>query len=57
VHHAPLTNHLRYFLSGGLNFRSLVPEKLGGAVKLVERIASPLARWTALHHLLVLRRR
>jgi SAM-dependent methyltransferase len=38
----PLTNYVRYLASGGLNFRQL--------------LAAPLARWLALHHVIVLKR-
>ena len=57
VSQAPLTNYPRYVLSGGLNFRSLVPVGLAGAVRVTERVLAPLARWLALHHLIVLRKR
>jgi SAM-dependent methyltransferase len=57
VHQEPMTNYLRYLLSGGLNFRSLVPAPLGGLVRSAEWLAAPMARWTALHHLVVLRKR
>lgn len=56
VEQRPLTNYPRYILSGGLNFRSLIPGWLGGVVRAAEGLASPLARWLALHHLIVLRR-
>ena len=52
----PLTNHLRYLASGGLNFRQLVPDAAIGVLRAVERLASPLARWLALHHIVVLKR-
>ncbi len=48
--------HLRYFLSGGVNFRQLVPTVAGPLVVLAERMLSPLDRWIALQHTLVLRR-
>jgi SAM-dependent methyltransferase len=57
VAQAPLTNYPRYVLSGGLNFRSLVPAGIAGAVRIAEGAMAPLARWLALHHLIVLRKR
>lgn len=52
----PLTSALRYLLSGGLNFRQLVPGWAAGALRGVEGALSPLARFWALHHVIVLRR-
>lgn len=52
----PLTNAIRYLLSGGLNFRQLVPDWSVGALQGVERALTPLSSMWALHHLVVLRR-
>jgi SAM-dependent methyltransferase len=49
--------HLTYIASGGLNFRQLVPTRVGGAIALIERAMAPLDRWIALQHTLVIRRR
>ncbi len=57
VHQAPVANHLRYLLSGGLNFRQLVPDVLTGPLKGVEALLGPLNRILALHHVIVLRKR
>jgi SAM-dependent methyltransferase len=48
---------LTYVASGGLNFRQLVPTRMGGAIALIERALAPLDRWIALQHTLVVRRR
>lgn len=48
--------HLRYFVSGGVNFRSLVPAAAGPLVSLAERLLSPFDRWLALQHTIVLRK-
>lgn len=53
----PLTNYPRYFLSGGLNFRQLVPDWMVPLIRAAEWVASPLSRWLALHHVVVLRKR
>lgn len=53
----PLRNHLRYLVSGGLNFRQLLPDVSIGMLRLVERMAAPLRHWLALHHVVVLKRR
>lgn len=52
----PLTNYVRYLASGGLNFRQLLPDGSIGALRALERIAAPLKRWLALHHIVVLKR-
>ena len=56
VHREFCTNGLRYLLSGGLNFRQLVPNALSPLVVGVERIATPIARFWSLHEVLVIRR-
>lgn len=52
----PLTNYVRYLASGGLNFRQLVPDATIGVLRTLERLAAPLSRWLALHHVVVLKR-
>jgi hypothetical protein len=49
--------HLMYFVSGGVNFRQLAPDLVTPLVLATERALSPLNRWIALQHTLVLRRR
>lgn len=53
----PLRNYPRYLLSGGLNFRPLLPSATIGLLKLAERLASPVAPALALHQMIVLRKR
>jgi SAM-dependent methyltransferase len=48
--------HLRYLLSGGVNFRQLIPSSFGGAVAKLEEVLAPFNRWLALQHTIVLRR-
>ncbi len=48
--------HLRYFLSGGVNFRPLIPAAAGPLAVLAERLLAPFDRWLALQHTLVIRR-
>ena len=57
MHLEPLRNYLRYLLSGGLNFRPLVPQGAAGAVAFVETLLTPLRRLLALHHVIVIRKR
>lgn len=56
VHQAPLGNYMRYLLSGGLNFRQLIPDALIPVVKGLETGLSPFNRWIALHHVIVIRK-
>ncbi len=53
----PLGNYIRYLLSGGLNFRQLVPTSTQPALRALESALRPARRTLALHHVIVLRRR
>lgn len=57
AHQERVSSYLRYLLSGGLNFRQLVPDLLIGPLRTLERWLSPLDRLLALHHVIVLRKR
>lgn len=57
VHQEVLPNYIRYLLSGGLNFHSLVPNFMNYPLKLVEFIMMPLARIFGLFHIIVLRKK
>jgi SAM-dependent methyltransferase len=48
---------ISYVVSGGVNFRQLVPSAMGGAVARLESAVAPLDRWLALQHTVVIRRR
>lgn len=52
-----LSNYLRYLLSGGLNFRQLVPSSLIPIVKLLEWVLKPIEGALALHHVIVIRKK
>ena len=56
VYQAPLGNYLRYLLSGGLNFRQLVPSGSSSVLQTVEKLLSPFNKWLSLHHVLVLKK-
>jgi len=56
VYEKPVGNYLKYLLSGGLNFKQLAPDCLTAQINVLERILSPLSRWLALHHVIVLRK-
>lgn len=53
----PLKNYMRYLLSGGLNFRQLVPDIFEPLLKVIEWVLSPLAKITALHYVVVIRKK
>lgn len=53
----PLSNYLRYLLSGGLNFRQLAPSFTEPMLRALESVLTPARRVLALHHMIVLRRR
>ncbi|WP_204250023.1 class I SAM-dependent methyltransferase [Rhodoferax koreensis] len=57
VHHEVLPNYLKYLLSGGLNFRQLLPDGATGLVEFAQRCLSPMNRWLSLHHVVVIRKR
>jgi SAM-dependent methyltransferase len=52
-----LRNYLRYLLSGGLNFRQLVPNWARPVLHGVEWLLTPVDHWLALHHVIVIRKR
>ncbi|MBX3168531.1 MAG: methyltransferase domain-containing protein [Candidatus Eremiobacteraeota bacterium] len=51
-----IPNYPRYLLSGGLNFRQLVPQRAEGLVCVVERFMRPFLPMFALHYVVVLRK-
>ncbi|XXE57232.1 methyltransferase domain-containing protein [Pseudomonas sp. R1-15] len=56
VHQEICGNYLRYLISGGLNFRQLLPDVFIPVLKVVEKLLYPLRRILALHHIVVIRR-
>jgi len=57
VHRDVLANWPRYLISGGLNFRSLLPAFMTGPVKAMEHLLKPLRAKLGLHRVIVLRKR
>ena len=49
--------HLLYFVSGGVNFRQLLPNFCIPLITLTQRLLAPLNPWLAIQHTLVLRKR
>lgn len=56
VHQETVGNYLKYLISGGLNFRQLLPDSFTGLINVLEKAISPLNRWIALHHVIVIRK-
>lgn len=56
VREEPLRCWVRYLVSGGLNFRQLVPQPLAPLVRAGELVLRPARTVLALHHLIVLRK-
>jgi hypothetical protein len=57
VHLRILPNYIRYLLSGGLNFRQVVPSFLIPLLRKLEVALLRLAPILALHHVVVIRKR
>ena len=56
VYQKPLGNYLKYIISGGLNFRQLLPDRMSPLVDLIQWCLSPFNRWFDLHHAIVIRK-
>jgi SAM-dependent methyltransferase len=56
VHHEICGNYLKYMLSGGLNFRQLIPDRMAGLVTAIEKLLNPLNHVLGLHHIIVIRK-
>lgn len=56
VHRQTVGNYLKYLLSGGLNFRQLLPDSFTGLVNVLEKLLSPFNRIFALHHVIVIKK-
>ena len=57
VHEQRVGNYLKYVISGGLNFRQLLPDSMTGIVSFIEWLLWPFNRWLALHHVVVIRKK
>lgn len=57
VHRDVLHSWPRYLVSGGLNFRALMPGFMTGPLRVVEALLWPFRGWLGLHRVIVLRKR
>lgn len=53
----PISNYVRYLVSGGVNFRQLLPNQSIPLLRALERALTPLGQYLALHHVIVIRKR
>jgi SAM-dependent methyltransferase len=51
------SNFARYLLSGGVNFRQLVPDWMSGVIRFVEKWSRPIHSLLGLHHVVVIRKK
>lgn len=56
VHHKLCQNHFLYLISGGLNFRQLLPDWFAPAINIFQFILLPFNRWLSLHHIVIIRK-
>ncbi len=54
THQQLCQNHFKYLISGGLNFRQLLPNWVTPVINIVQIILSPLNFWLSLHHIVVI---
>jgi len=52
-----MNNYLKYLVSGGLNFRALLPNFMSPVISLFELILSPFNKILGLHYVIVIRKR
>ena len=51
-----LNNYLEYLVSGGLNFKQLIPDNFFPIIKFIEFLLTPLSKFFALHHIVVIKK-
>ncbi len=52
-----LNNYLRYLISGGLNFRSLLPSFISPLIRGTEYLFKPINKYLGLHYAIVIRKK
>ena len=56
VHTSVFNNYLRFLISGGLNFKSLLPDFFIIPIKILEKILIPFKKIFGIHYLIVIKR-
>jgi len=57
VHHELAHNYVKYLLSGGLNFRQIIPDSAIRPINFLEKLMRPLSSIFALHHFIVIQKK
>ena len=57
VHQELCRNHLKYLVSGGLNFRQLLPYAMGPVIDFLQAASTPCVHLFCLHHVIVVRKK
>ena len=55
-YHKTTSNYMRYLLSGGLNFKQLVPNFMERPIQFLEYLLTPFHSFAALHHVIVIKK-
>lgn len=56
VHISVFNNYLRFLISGGLNFKKILPDIFLLPIKIFEKILTPLKKIFGIHYLIVIKR-
>ncbi len=56
VYQETLGNYLKYLLSGGLNFKQILPDFFTRPIEIAQKLISPFNKWIALHHVIVIKK-
>lgn len=56
VYMATAPHYLQYIISGGLNFKQLLPNFMHKLIEIIETMLKPLDSWLAVHHVIVLKK-
>lgn len=56
VYQGYILNSLRYFFSGGLNFKQMLPSRYISLLRKVENLGKPLARYWTFHQIIVIKK-
>lgn len=57
VHTSVINNYLRYLVSGGVNFKQLLPDFMEKPLSLIENLFIPFTKILGLHHIIVIRKK
>lgn len=56
VHFELCNNYLKYLISGGLNFRQLLPNWMSPLIHFAQCLLFPFNRWLSLHHVIIIKK-